>query len=143
MESKKPDFNSSIIKDYEEKFKNKFNISLEQKFYVSQKYTTNLLCGIRDTKDLFSILYGESKATKSFKWRVYSKDDVLLTTEEKKYLKNFIIDLNKGSLTVKEFKELEDLIKSLADIKENLYLYNREETVILLEGALEQFKLSK
>ena len=42
MESKKPDFNSSIIKDYEEKFKNKFNISLEQKFYVSQKYTTKL-----------------------------------------------------------------------------------------------------
>lgn len=141
--TKQPDFNSIIIKKYKEKFKEKYNISLESSFYVSQKYTTNLLVGIRDKKSLFSILYGESKATKSFKWRAYSKDDVLLTAEEKKYLKIFITDLNKGSLTVKEFKELEDLIKSLADIKENLYLHNREGTVTLLEGALEQFKLSK
>ena len=70
--TKQPDFNSIIIKKYKEKFKEKYNISLESSFYVSQKYTTNLLVGVRDKKSLFSILYGESKSTKSFKWRIYS-----------------------------------------------------------------------
>ncbi len=139
--TKQPDFNSSIIKKYKEKFKEKYNISLESSFYVSQKYTTNLLVGIRDKKSLFSILYGESKATKSFKWRIYSKDEHSLTKDEISELKNFIIDLNKGSLSKKEFKNLEELLKSLGLIKENLYLYDREETTTLIKEALNKFTI--
>jgi hypothetical protein len=139
--TKQPDFNSIIIKKYKEKFKEKYNISLESSFYVSQKYTTNLLVGIRDKKSLFSILYGESKATKSFKWRIYSKDEHSLTKDEISELKNFIIDLNKGSLSKKEFKNLEELLKSLGLIKENLYLYDREETTTLIKEALNKFTI--
>ena len=139
--TKQPDFNSIIIKKYKEKFKEKYNISLESSFYVSQKYTTNLLVGVRDKKSLFSILYGESKATKSFKWRIYSKDEHSLTKDEISELKNFIIDLNKGSLSKKEFKNLEELLKSLGLIKENLYLYDREETITLIKEALNKFTI--
>lgn len=139
--TKQPDFNSIIIKKYKEKFKEKYNISLESSFYVSQKYTTNLLVGIRDKKSLFSILYGESKATKSFKWRIYSKDEHSLTKDEISELKNFIIDLNKGSLSKKEFKNLEELLKSLGLIKENLYLYDRKETTTLIKEALNKFTI--
>lgn len=139
--TKQPDFNSIIIKKYKEKFKEKYNVSLEPSFYVSQKYTTNLLVGIRDKKSLFSILYGESKATKSFKWRIYSKDEHSLTKDEISELKNFIIDLNKGSLSKKEFKNLEELLKSLGLIKENLYLYDREETTTLIKEALNKFTI--
>lgn len=139
--TKQPDFNSIIIKKYKEEFKEKYNISLETSFYVSQKYTTNLLVGIRDKKSLFSILYGESKATKSFKWRIYSKDEHSLTKDEISELKNFIIDLNKGSLSKKEFKNLEELLKSLGLIKENLYLYDREETTTLIKEALNKFTI--
>ncbi len=139
--TKQPDFNSIIIKKYKEKFKEKYNISWESSFYVSQKYTTNLLVGIRDKKSLFSILYGESKATKSFKWRIYSKDEHSLTKDEISELKNFIIDLNKGSLSKKEFKNLEELLKSLGLIKENLYLYDREETTTLIKEALNKFTI--
>lgn len=139
--TKQPDFNSIIIKKYKEKFKEKYNISLESSFYVSQKYTTNLLVGIRDKKSLFSILYGESKASKSFKWRIYSKDEDSLTKDEISELKNFIIDLNKGSLSKKEFKNLEELLKSLGLIKENLYLYDREETTTLIKEALNKFTI--
>ena len=139
--TKQPDFNSIIIKKYKEKFKEKYNILLESSFYVSQKYTTNLLVGIRDKKSLFSILYGESKATKSFKWRIYSKDEHSLTKDEISELKNFIIDLNKGSLSKKEFKNLEELLKSLGLIKENLYLYDREETTTLIKEALNKFTI--
>ena len=139
--TKQPDFNSIIIKKYKEKFKEKYNISLESSFYVSQKYTTNLLVGTRDKKSLFSILYGESKATKSFKWRIYSKDEHSLTKDEISELKNFIIDLNKGSLSKKEFKNLEELLKSLGLIKENLYLYDREETTTLIKEALNKFTI--
>lgn len=139
--TKQPDFNSIIIKKYKEKFKEKYNISLESSFYVSQKYTTNLLVGVRDKKSLFSILYGESKATKSFKWRIYSKDEHSLTKDEISELKNFIIDLNKGSLSKKEFKNLEELLKSLGLIKENLYLYDREETTTLIKEALNKFTI--
>ena len=139
--TKQPDFNSIIIKKYKEKFKEKYNVSLESSFYVSQKYTTNLLVGIRDKKSLFSILYGESKATKSFKWRIYSKDEHSLTKDEISELKNFIIDLNKGSLSKKEFKNLEELLKSLGLIKENLYLYDREETTTLIKEALNKFTI--
>lgn len=139
--TKQPDFNSIIIKKYKEKFKEKYNISLESSFYVSQKYTTNLLVGLRDKKSLFSILYGESKATKSFKWRIYSKDEHSLTKDEISELKNFIIDLNKGSLSKKEFKNLEELLKSLGLIKENLYLYDREETTTLIKEALNKFTI--
>lgn len=139
--TKQPDFNSIIIKKYKEKFKEKYNISLETSFYVSQKYTTNLLVGIRDKKSLFSILYGESKASKSFKWRIYSKDEHSLTKDEISELKNFIIDLNKGSLSKKEFKNLEELLKSLGLIKENLYLYDREETTTLIKEALNKFTI--
>ena len=139
--TKQPDFNSIIIKNYKEKFKEKYNISLESSFYVSQKYTTNLLVGVRDKKSLFSILYGESKATKSFKWRIYSKDEHSLTKDEISELKNFIIDLNKGSLSKKEFKNLEELLKSLGLIKENLYLYDREETITLIKEALNKFTI--
>ena len=139
--TKQPDFNSIIIKKYKEKFKEKYNILLESSFYVSQKYTTNLLVGTRDKKSLFSILYGESKATKSFKWRIYSKDEHSLTKDEISELKNFIIDLNKGSLSKKEFKNLEELLKSLGLIKENLYLYDREETTTLIKEALNKFTI--
>ena len=139
--TKQPDFNSIIIKKYKEKFKEKYNVSLEPSFYVSQKYTTNLLVGVRDKKSLFSILYGESKATKSFKWRIYSKDEHSLTKDEISELKNFIIDLNKGSLSKKEFKNLEELLKSLGLIKENLYLYDREETTTLIKEALNKFTI--
>lgn len=139
--TKQPDFNSIIIKKYKEKFKEKYNVSLESSFYVSQKYTTNLLVGVRDKKSLFSILYGESKATKSFKWRIYSKDEHSLTKDEISELKNFIIDLNKGSLSKKEFKNLEELLKSLSLIKENLYLYDREETTTLIKEALNKFTI--
>lgn len=139
--TKQPDFNSIIIKKYKEEFKEKYNISLESSFYVSQKYTTNLLVGVRDKKSLFSILYGESKATKSFKWRIYSKDEHSLTKDEISELKNFIIDLNKGSLSKKEFKNLEELLKSLGLIKENLYLYDREETTTLIKEALNKFTI--
>ena len=139
--TKQPDFNSIIIKKYKEKFKEKYNVSLESSFYVSQKYTTNLLVGVRDKKSLFSILYGESKATKSFKWRIYSKDEHSLTKDEISELKNFIIDLNKGSLSKKEFKNLEELLKSLGLIKENLYLYDREETTTLIKEALNKFTI--
>lgn len=139
--TKQPDFNSIIIKKYKEKFKEKYNVSLEPSFYVSQKYTTNLLVGVRDKKSLFSILYGESKATKSFKWRIYSKDEHSLTKDEISELKNFIIDLNKGSLSKKEFKNLEELLKSLSLIKENLYLYDREETTTLIKEALNKFTI--
>lgn len=139
--TKQPDFNSIIIKKYKEKFKEKYNISLESSFYVSQKYTTNLLVGVRDKKSLFSILYGESKATKSFKWRIYSKDEHSLTKDEISELKNFIIDSNKGSLSKKEFKNLEELLKSLGLIKENLYLYDREETTTLIKEALNKFTI--
>ena len=139
--TKQPDFNSIIIKKYKEEFKEKYNISLESSFYVSQKYTTNLLVGVRDKKSLFSILYGESKATKSFKWRIYSKDEHSLTKDEISELKNFIIDLNKGSLSKKEFKNLEELLKSLGLIKENLYLYDREETITLIKEALNKFTI--
>lgn len=139
--TKQPDFNSIIIKKYKEKFKERYNILLESSFYVSQKYTTNLLVGVRDKKSLFSILYGESKATKSFKWRIYSKDEHSLTKDEISELKNFIIDLNKGSLSKKEFKNLEELLKLLALIKENLYLYDRDETTTLLKEALNKFTI--
>ena len=90
---------------------------------------------------MFSILYGESKATKSFKWRIYSKDEHSLTKDEISELKNFIIDLNKGSLSKKEFKNLEELLKSLGLIKENLYLYDREETTTLIKEALNKFTI--
>ena len=134
-----PDFSKPIFKHYENLFL-KMGIQIGPEYYFSNKYTTYLITGyrIKTGAKVFSIIRNDSKANKSYSWRILDKSS-RLTPEESKLLKKFLDNLKYGPLKQSEYKSLNSLIKNLAMLQEDLYKLSKEEFIESFRNSFDDY----